>query len=677
MSEKKTSRLWLFPLVLVLLVAAFFAFRSYRSKQKLAAQKAHSESVFAPALEKMTTPDIEAVDIDKTIRVMHDLDLKIKNATSLEGHLKDVAFEDYSGVPKDLLQKRRDILTLLQKLYATQSEQEKQEAFWRQTQEFLLAAASVVNSDSTSVIPVAIDGKRARELLEERRAEWNKQKELLSEINAIEEQLFEKLSNYNEAYYKVLKEWDALCEQRDKAYLATYAGDREAALAASSKAIEMAPQEREAHLLKALALIEGAAHRFGAEHQNTNFSEAAALIDGYKKNHPSHTAPAFLLEGLLHEARGDNEAARLAFQQSSAYFPKQAKGLSDMLNPYRMRSFLRKSREGNYILEVYKATMLGAGLFSPDLQMARMHFEAGTASEDKKGREKLLDHFSRRRAQNQWDFLIADLEYAQNTLGAHFDKIFPQSSYLDLVPSESLIGDALSVTVKNRGTKTLHNAALVLCLQLTDMHRNDYETFSAKKTLPEVPAGKDTDFGKIDIELSLFGEKKGVDDIVHHRAILIADEGVMWIDTQKYKVAQFLAQKEKVANVAPESVQGMSAKDDKTPTRAWYEAFGKTPQGIAKDIEKAAKAEVVKRLMSKDLVVELPKELAILRPFFRLATQEGEKAPKTDEIVGDVIRLVFDGAGDALQEGAELSVGGEKFDAKVKFKDGGVSVRLR
>jgi hypothetical protein len=39
--------------------------------------------------------------------------------------------------------------------------------------------------------------------------------------------------------------------------------------------------------------------------------------------------------------------------------------------------YLRKSREGNSIRELYKGTMLGASWFSPDLQLARLDFEAG------------------------------------------------------------------------------------------------------------------------------------------------------------------------------------------------------------------------------------------------------------------------------------------------------------
>ena len=120
-------------------------------------------------------------------------------------------------------------------------------------------------------------------------------------------------------------------------------------------------------------------------------------------------APAFLLLGVHQSRLGQDSQAQLSFQQAAAYFPKQAKQLTDMLNPYEMRSFLRQSREGQFIVEMYKSTMLGAGYFSPDLQMAKVLFDKG---DDAGGRLKVLDHFARRRTQQQWDFIISDVAFS-------------------------------------------------------------------------------------------------------------------------------------------------------------------------------------------------------------------------------------------------------------------------
>ena len=112
--------------------------------------------------------------------------------------------------------------------------------------------------------------------------------------------------------------------------------------------------------------------------------------------------------GVVEGQRGDFGAAQLHLQQSATYYPKQADQLSDMLDPYKQRGFLRKSREGGLIIELYKSTMLGGGTFSPDLQLAKLLFEQG---DFEAGRKKVMDHFARRRAQQQWDFIISDLRY--------------------------------------------------------------------------------------------------------------------------------------------------------------------------------------------------------------------------------------------------------------------------
>jgi hypothetical protein len=106
--------------------------------------------------------------------------------------------------------------------------------------------------------------------------------------------------------------------------------------------------------------------------------------------------------------------------------------------------------------------MLGAGYFSPDLQLAKISFHAGRFEE---GRERVLEHFGRRRAQGAWDFLFPDIQFCIALLGSDYRAIFPEDAWLDLVVEPELLGGGITLSVKNRSERTLRNATLVLALQ--------------------------------------------------------------------------------------------------------------------------------------------------------------------------------------------------------------------
>ena len=110
-------------------------------------------------------------------------------------------------------------------------------------------------------------------------------------------------------------------------------------------------------------------------------------------------------------------------------------------------------------------------------------FEAG---DFEAGRRKVLDHFSRRRAQRQWDLILADIALCTDLLGDDYRRIFPEDAWLDLELDEAMFGSRLSLSVANRSDRSLHNATLVLALHLTDMHVGDYATVVAGDTVPEV-----------------------------------------------------------------------------------------------------------------------------------------------------------------------------------------------
>ncbi|NCG22436.1 MAG: hypothetical protein GWP91_25755, partial [Rhodobacterales bacterium] len=354
------------------------------------AQEALAAEEFKPVYDKLDEAiAAPAYDLDKTVRVLHEVDMALAEKDSLHDYLMALSTQDYRDVAPEVLEARKEVLDVLMRLYAKQVEAEDQAAMWEVTSELLLSTLSVVSvsADANLVSPsgaMSVDREQAQGLLNDLKERQATRHQLVIDINQMEHELLEALYNTSQVYHRYHEEWEQLAILRDRSYLAAHNGDWAAAQASAELAIEKAPMEREAHLIAALARIE-----LG------NIEDAPAVLDmlsGYVEEHPDRSAPAFLLMGVLHQRSGDSKEALLAFQQSAAYYPKQAEQLTDMLDPYRSRSFLNQSREGGFIVELYKSTMLGAGYFSPDLQMARMMFEQG---DDEGAKAKVLDHFAR------------------------------------------------------------------------------------------------------------------------------------------------------------------------------------------------------------------------------------------------------------------------------------------
>jgi len=629
----------LLAVLLVAVPAGMWQWSAHRAtiRQHRAAQ-AHAKKAndaFEPAMDALEAgveqseqqPDY---DLDKTIRVIHQIDLALKQDKDLPSYLQTVAVQDYSGVAPEVLQSRRKLMDILLRLYAKQVEADDQQAMWEFTSELLLSTFSVVqvSGDASVGAPEAsfsVDRAKAQELLSDLKAQQADRKHLQRDIGSLQKDLTEALFDYSDTYYEYVRKWDALSVLRDRAYLAAHNGDWDQVEASAQLAIDKAPHEREAHLLLAMALIE--------KDQPEDDERVSKLLSDYIDEHPDATAPAFLLLGVHQENRGQTEAARLSFQQAAAYYPKQAEALTDMLDPYKMRAFLRKSREGSFVVELYESTMLGAGYFSPDLQMAKMLYDQG---QDDEARTKVLDHFARRRAQKQWDFVLSDLQFCNDLLGPRFWEIFPENTYLDLEVSPTLMGSGLNLSVKNRSPRTLHDATLVLVLHFTDTYGGDYRTLAAD-TQPAVLAHDTTSFGSVDVDMDVNGAKKGVDDIVTDRAILVSSEAVTWVDTDQYKIAESEEFRER------RRAAGISQRALPNPVAEKHPEFHSTVERIVKDVPNKATMQVESKYGKDNVLIHLPRELAVLRPIFRL--KEGDQVfTASDNVIdGDQITLRFKG----------------------------------
>lgn len=613
-------------------LGVWWRIEAQRAQELAEAEQAEkAEETFEPALEKLApVPEAEVVDIDKTIRVIHEIDVALNSYQDFESYLEHVGRQDYRNVAPEILEARRDLLEDVRNLYAKQTELDEQQALWDFTKGMMLETLSVVEAEGEwgTLGPTgsfSVDREHARELLAEFRANQKTQERRIRELGEARDDLFESMLQYSEVYYGYIEQWDRLCVLRDRAYLAAVEGDWETVESASRAAIERAPTEREAHLLLARALIE--------QGNPERFPEAERLLQDLVEEHPGQSAPALLLLGVLAREQGDAQRARLSFQQAAAYYPRQATALTDMLDPYAMRQFLRKSRDGTVILEAYQDTMRGAGAYSPELQIAQTAFEQG---DFETGKRRVLDHFARRRSQRQWDFVLSDLAYAQDLMGTEVRQIFPEAGWMSLDIGRPMLSEGVTVSIRNRTDEALHNATLVLLVQFTDMHPGDYLTFAAT-TQPKVAPHASTDFGVVDVKGEVLGEARGPDDIVRHRAILLTDEAVLWVDTDEYKIAQV------------ERVE--KARSRAQPVAApWYDDMQTRMQDLAGELPATTSLEIEPTLGRDTVAFQLPRELAILQPVFRLTYNGQTYTARENRIDDDHITIKFDAVEDFTKE---------------------------
>ncbi len=616
--------------LVALLIIGTLVFFQIRKKNEIAAQEKKADELFAPTMSKLAdkgkaTPGKLGYDIDRTISVIHGIDQALKEEGTLQEYLRYMSTQDYRNVAPEVLKARQNVLAILKRLYAKQTALENQEATFTVART-VLSTMTLVNADLSLATGVpSLDKEQAKSILKDLRNDQKEREDMLNELTNLETELIGVMTDYSKTYYKYVEEWDKVLTVRDAAYLASTGGDWKAVIEKSEQVIKMAPYDSEARLLGALAHLE----MDGVEPEGRHLEKATDLVADYVKLHPSKTAPALLLQAIVMSKSGKNKEAVRLFEQSAAYFPKQSDALSDMLNPYEVRSFLRKSSEGKRIVDLYKSTMLGAGFFSPDLQLAKVFFDKG---ESEAGRKKVLDHFSRRRSQNEWDLVLSDVDFCQKFLGADFDAILVEDSHLELLVSPALIGSSIKASIKNGSQKELHNATLVLALQFTDMHRDDFESFKVGETVPVVSGNAETDFGSLDIDFDFLGTVKSKDDIVVNRAILITDEAVVWVDTDAYKLA--------LARDSKRAIQ----EDPKAEVKrkGWFEAMKISPDIIMASVKENMASDIDLSLGKDDVIFELPKELALLNPIFRLQVGDKLSAPGDNVLGSDKIKLKFE-----------------------------------
>ncbi len=600
-------------------------------------------------MEKFDTDKLKTgqdFDLEKTIRIIHGMDMARKETKSSKEFFEYMAKQDYTGVAPEILDMKKKLFPILNQLHNAEKELQDVQLWnnFSNLPEILLteggdAIANVAFTGNT--MSLAMPAKRVFENIKEKK---ELEKNIRKEIAKIEDDYVTYLEEFTPLYFKYMKEWDKVCLYRDNAYLELHQGNIEAALLSLNQVLEKSPNDRESLILKSLCLLLKA-EKFEKEEvkiENEEYirpsfaTEAKSILDRYLEMYPEQSAPALLLLGTFHWLSGDKDRAISYYDQSSVEYPRQSTQLLDMLNSYKQRTYLRKTAEGSYILQMYKATMEGVGMFSPNFQKAILATKNLNFEEAK---EEILRHFFRRGNQQVYDYMISDMQHCEVYLPESFNRIFVEKSFLDLEATNASIwsSNKLNIKIHNRSDVKLSNVRVFLCLQFTDMYKDDYEVFKVETTLNHIDPNSTADFGDIEINFNLYGKEKSVEkDIVRARAIIVTNDIISWVDESNFKI-----------NI----LKDIYKKDiGEQKVISYLENYGMKPDQILSEIGRKSNfnVELANSILStvgkKDVLkVKIPRKYVFLNPYFSINRLDTREAQFPEELIlnGDFMEVTF------------------------------------
>ena len=619
------------------------------------------------------------------------MELAQMHAESFDEFLDYMAKQDYTGVAPDVLEAKRKLFPLLEYTYTLQQQDEQLSEIWMLMRSVAKGGESLM--DDTSIIELIMmmrsdifalfhlaSGGNTEKYLGEAFAQYEKDAKLKAQVREDLDRLRESYRKYLEYYVPIYKkymgEYDALCVEKDQAYLDLYGGRADDALRHTQNILEKYPDNAEAMLLHSMGLIlesasenqptpsismndiETGQPRPDSENElpqlpmSVKQREANDLLKQYTELYPTRTAPALMLEGLLYQQLGDQTTAMLRFHQASVEYPRQAERLTDMLDAYNMRTYLTKTPEGQYLRRLYASTMEGYGLFSPNLQKARYYATQGDMEESRK---EIFNHFFRRGNQGIYDELLSDMQFCEENLYGPFKSLLIEQSYIDISvePTSSWIfwkdKSEVRVSLSNRSDLRLENVRVFLCIHYTDMYKDEYDVVKVPKTLNIIEPRSTADLETVELKY----KDKDYDDITRIRAIAMTDDRICWIDEVKYKEAKALT---------PNRGDNSSLNQWQQRDREEYLSnYSLEPQKLQKTLregvtvlppevdptEEKSTWQSIKGWFNhpdNTLTIELPRTLVIADPVFSIRPLDAADAMQPDEnyLSGTAIHLHFD-----------------------------------
>ncbi len=636
------------------------------------------------ALESAAESGNDEYDIEETVRILNGLEAAQSQSDDFYSFLEYMAKQDYSRVPADVLKAKERILPILQKMFDLQKQYDELDDIWMLVRsastgvtDFAESAnpigvlSSIFTGDPMGTVSVNKSLAEAKTAAFEQYENDQKLKaSLKEEIDNLRMAYIDYLTEYAPVYFKYMKEWDRLCLDRDKAYLDVYAGRTVDAYNAVDKVLSKYPDNREAMLLKALTLIQlsptnandqaGTLQGSADIERNDSLvappsdklAEAEAVIENYTELYPERSAPALVLRGMISLKEGNESKAMSYFDQASVEYPRQAEALTDLLDSYKNRSYLNRSSEGKYLLKLYRSTMEGYGMFSPNLLKAKHYADGGNTD---KAKEEIFNHFYRRGNQGVYDCLLSDMQYCEEHMYSTFKQILMEQSYIDVSvepTAEWLVSkkdDEVKVTINNRSDVDLENVRIFLCLHYTDMYKDEYDVVKCP-TINIIKHHDKTEIGTVKLNY----EDKRYDDIAHVRAIAMTDDKICWIDDVNYKYTRAYEQSKQAGK------QPSATAEQLTPREQFLRDFkvdaddlaqavktGIKVYGDVKNGDKSLWESVSDIWSSKDnkLKIELPRILSLIDPVFSLKPLKDKDSailPEENFLNGNNIRLKFD-----------------------------------
>ena len=613
-----------------------------------------------------------AYDIERTVRILNSLEVAQSQSETFEEFLEYMARQDYRGVARDVLAVKRKLFPILDEMNQLRRTAKELSSVW-----YCLKGASrkmtgeVQSSGSASAYMLSIcsnGGVNAvTTCVDAAFSAYCEQQDLKrkteNRLNRLRRQYIAYIEEYAPIYYKYMDEWNALCLDKDRAYINLYAGRLSDALNSAQKVLARHPENREGLLLKALSLIrlgaqsrselvlpedaacnqrwivEGRANYEQQTLANPCYFTAQRTLDQYTELYPDKAAPALLLDGILEEQLGHDTRAVALYEQAAIEYPRQAEALTDLLDAYANRTYLTQSVEGSYLLNYYRSTMTGAGIFSPNFRKAALFARRGdmTAS-----REEIYKHFFRRGSQAVQDCLLSDMQYCENYLYSSFKPMLLEQSYIDLdyTPAAKFMGmgkkkNRIAVSLANRSDIRLENIRIFLCIHTVNMYKDDYRIVKVGQSKNAIDAYGTVAFDEIDIS------PHDADDITRMRAIVMTDDKICWIDSPQAK------RQTAIAGILTHGVAGMVANELLSHKRELFMRGMETGTRKLCDLirnQTSVSGTADGWFGGSSLYIRLPRILALLSPCYTInPVEETDRvvSPTHDRLAGNHIEVYF------------------------------------
>lgn len=488
-----------------------------------------------------------AYDLESSVRVLYALEEASANVRDVEDYARFLAQYDFSNVAPDVIDAQKRLIPVLRELYDTNAAKEENETVWRAFQDFQGPASLATGSAASFLAGDIQDGavglmQASATALKSANQKHKRDKAVARRLSEAERAYTAYLEVAGPVFIKYMKEWDQFCVIRDEAYLSIYRGEFANAESFADEALSISKSDRESLLLKVFSGLMKSRKIPESNDENaiydSELDEYESLLEQYLELYPGHSAPALLLQGMIQSRRGNDQEAMMLFDESAIQYPKQAKALLEMMNPYESRAIFGQTAESEFVLELYKSSMEGFGAFSPNFHKAAQHLEVGNLEA---AQEEVRMHFFRRGEQVVQDYLPTDLAFCQQHIPEVIDQLFVEKPFIDILVEEGGILDednSLYVSLSNQSNRNLENVRLFLCIHFTETYRNNYEVFRMPGAISSIGPYELADFSEpVIINFERNGKLKVVlDDVVHIRGVMVTDDIVTWVDSDDFKL---------------------------------------------------------------------------------------------------------------------------------------------